>query len=93
MSYQDVPKYVRYDFFVAILGLVMFYFAFSNEKIYLDTFSHWTLTLVGITCLIFGLYHMKENYLREREVDMLTMQLTKREILTKLEPSIRNRKP
>ncbi len=34
MGLGEFPKYVRYDFFMAALGLLMFYFSFSNEKIY-----------------------------------------------------------
>ena len=80
MGIEDFPRYVRYDFFMAILGLLMFYFSFSNENIYNNFFFHWLLIIIGIICFIYGLYQMKKNYIKEQEIEDLRKNKERLEI-------------
>lgn len=71
MGLDDFPKYVRYDFFMAILGLLMFYFSFSDDNIYNSFIFHWMLIIVGLVCTIYGIYQMKNNYKKEQKIETI----------------------
>ncbi len=75
MGLDDFPRYVRYDFFMALLGILAFYFSFSNENIYNSFFFHWLLLIISIVAFIYGIYQMKKNYMKEQEIEKIRRDL------------------
>lgn len=87
MGLDELPRYIRYDFFMALLGLLMFYFSFSNDKVYEDFFFHWILIIVGIICFMYGFFQMKKNYLREQELEQMRDDAEKLELKEQIKDS------
>ncbi|MFH0978793.1 MAG: hypothetical protein V1837_05830 [Candidatus Woesearchaeota archaeon] len=71
MSPEDIPKYVRYDFFIAILGIFIVYFAFSNANAYGNTTIRWSLFVFGVIISVYGLAEMSSSYYAEKKIQKI----------------------
>ena len=86
-SFEELPKYIRYDFFMAIIGLFILYFVYTNKLIYDDVYLRpITIKIVGL-CFIYGVLEMKKNYDIEMELRDLQLRLEKRRLISKLKKS------
>ncbi len=86
-SLEEAPKYIRYDFFMAIIGLFILYFVYTNQIIYDNTNLRAISLIVGCICLIYGLLQMKRNYDEEMELRALQIKLEKRRLNSELKNS------
>lgn len=81
----ELPKYVRYDFLITLLGIFCIgtWWYFSNvikvESEFLGLFF-----VIGIWFLIWGLGDMYSNYREERDLSQLRSILEKKEIFDEL---------
>jgi len=73
VTIDDIPKYIRYDFFMALLGLVIIYFVIITENIYQNTILTILFLFVGIPFFLWGVYEMKKNYDKEKRLQHLKM--------------------
>ena len=86
-SLEESPKYIRYDFFMAIIGLFIFYFVYTNGVIYNDTTLRPIALIIGGSCLVYGVLEMKRNYDTEMELRDLQLRLEKRRLGLELKKS------
>lgn len=64
----DIPKYVRYDFFMAAFGMLVTYFVYTNTRFY-EAFSLRVVCLIlSGACLWYGILEMKRNYAEEKKL-------------------------
>lgn len=77
----DTPKYVRYDFFMAVLGLVIAYTGYTNESAYFSESVQFILIVAGAICLFYGLKEMKMNYEKDKELQDIEYAYTKQRLI------------
>ena len=75
MSLDDVPKYVRYDFFMAILGIFIIYFTFSNENVYKIEPLRWALFIFGVVLSVYGIAEMSSTYYSEKKIQKISNKI------------------
>ena len=81
---DEVPRYLRYDVFLSLLGVFIFYFTFTNT-ILSSSLTMWLASIMGAcACLGYGLLEMKDNYYSYTEIVKLRYALEKKQILAKL---------
>lgn len=68
MSPEDIPRYVRYDFFIAVLGIVIVYFAFSNSHVYDNSALRWGSFIFGVAISVYGMTEMSSTYYAEKKI-------------------------
>lgn len=73
-SLDDIPKYIRYDFFMALLGILIIYFVIVTDRIYNNIVLLNLFLSVGIPSFLYGIYEMKKNYGKEKEIQYLKME-------------------
>lgn len=84
---NDIPKYIRYDFFISLIGLLIIYLSFS-EALLRDPSLFIFSIVVGSFFLGFGLTKMKKNYKEELKVESKRKELQLNKI--KLENKVTN---
>jgi len=67
-SVEDIPRYIRYDFFMALFGIIIAYFAFTNERVYNTTEIRWLFLIISSTTILYGIFEMKNNYDKDKEL-------------------------
>lgn len=82
--YEELPRYLRYDIFLSLLGVFTFYFTFTNAVLSSSLALRLASILAASACLGYGLVEMKDNYDSFREVVNLRYTLEKKQILQKL---------
>ena len=75
---MEIPKYVKYDFFMTLLGLIIiggyfWLYLFYNDtftKLILEKYSSFVTILLGAAFFIFfmGIWEYSNNYYREKEI-------------------------
>ncbi len=71
MSPDDIPKYMRYDFFMAVLGVLISYFSFSNANIYGISTLRWSMFGFGAILSIYGIGEMSSTYYNEKKIQKI----------------------
>lgn len=84
MDISEIPKYIRYDFFMALLGIIIAYFTFSTEIIYKNQLGRILFLVMSAACVVYGLLEMKNNYEREKELQIKEYEYRKKRIELKL---------
>ena len=67
-SVEDIPRYIRYDFFMALFGIIIAYFVFTNERVYNTTEIRWLFLIISSTTILYGIFEMKNNYDKDKEL-------------------------
>lgn len=80
----DIPKYVRYDFFMALFGIITAYFLFANERVYENRTLRIIFAIISGACLLYGLIEMKENYEQEKQLIAVERELRRKAALAEL---------
>ena len=80
---SDLPHYLRYDIFLSIFGILIFYFAFTNSDIR-NIHLQPVLVFVSLIMLSVGLIKMKQTYDMNRNVWELEYQLRLKHLKKKL---------
>lgn len=82
----DIPKYIRYDFLIAVLGMILISTAwyFSNI-IKIDSASFIILYVCGIPLIIWGFGEMYANYEEEKSIISYRNLLKKKELIEEME--------
>ncbi|OGY43317.1 MAG: hypothetical protein A2729_05350 [Candidatus Buchananbacteria bacterium RIFCSPHIGHO2_01_FULL_39_14] len=75
---DKVPRYVRYDFLMVLLGVLVAYFLFTNDKVYNEQTLKILFSIISASCLIYGLLEMKENYEKDKELQEMEREYQKR---------------
>ncbi|OGI64703.1 hypothetical protein A2642_01885 [Candidatus Nomurabacteria bacterium RIFCSPHIGHO2_01_FULL_39_10] len=68
---DEIPRYVRYDFFMSLLGIIIVYFSFSNGNIYNDKTLHLGFLLFGAALSIYRIAEMSSTYYLEKKIQKL----------------------
>ena len=82
---EDVPRYVRYDFFMALFGIITAYFSFTNNIIFTNSTLKILFAVMSTSCLLYGLLEMKNNYEKDKKIQELERECRKRELLQHLQ--------
>ncbi|MBI5392620.1 hypothetical protein HZA96_02010 [Candidatus Woesearchaeota archaeon] len=80
----DLPKSIRYDFFMALLGIVLLYFLNITPRLYEDSFKFILLLMIGTSSLVYGLFEMSKNYQKENEINNLERIIKKRSLMNEI---------
>ncbi len=80
----DLPKSVRYDFFMATFGMLTAYFVYTNENVYQTFVLRVLLIILACVCLLYGVYEMKLNYDNEIDLKLQERVYAKQRILLDL---------
>ena len=59
---SELPNYLRYDIFLSIFGILIFYFAFTNMGISRNVRFQQVLIIVSLFMLGVGIFKMKQTY-------------------------------
>ncbi len=65
----EIPHYLRYDFFMSVLGILICYFVYMNALIYADFLLRVLFLILGSSCLLYGIFEMKRNYEAEKQIE------------------------
>src|SRR3989338_7147369 len=65
----EMPRSVRYDFFMSVLGILICYFVYTNNHVYSDFFLRFLFLLLGVSCLLYGILEMKKNYQAQKKIE------------------------
>ena len=76
-SVENIPKYVRYDFFMALFGILVAYFLFTNERVYDNPDLRAFLVTLSTVTIFYGILEMKNNYNKEKEVQDIKREIEK----------------
>ncbi len=68
MSPEQIPKYIKYDFFVSLIGLSIIYISISKENIFQNSLFFFPFIIIGSSFFFYGLHEMKENYIEEKKL-------------------------
>lgn len=83
-SVDDIPRYIRYDFFMALFGIVVAYFLFTNDRVYNNADLRAFLVTLSIVTIFYGVWEMKNNYNKEKEVQEIKQELEKLKAIKEL---------
>ncbi len=81
---DELPRYLRYDIFMALLGGFMFYFSFTNKIISQNPDFRQVLVAASLIITSVGILKMKEVYDLNRSVWELEYQLRLKHLKKKL---------
>ncbi len=70
-SIDEIPKYVRYDFFMALFGTLLIYLLCTNEILYKNSVLLILFSIIGVSTLLYGILEMKGNYERDKKISVL----------------------
>ena len=80
----DTPKYVRYDFFMALLGIFIAYATYTNNNLYNEILMRFLLLIISVVCTLYGIVEMKKNYEKDKEVQDIEYAYTKQRLIRDL---------
>ena len=76
-SLENIPKYIRYDFFMALFGIFVLYFLFTNDRIYNLLELKILFSVLGAATILYGVFEMKNNYDADKEIQEQKRELDK----------------
>ena len=79
-----LPKYVRYDFLVTLIGIVFIVFAFYYKNIKPLKIDITLAYIIGIPLVIYGTGQMYNNYKMELELISLQSIEKRRELINQM---------
>jgi arginine exporter protein ArgO len=82
---ESMPKYMRYDFFLAAIGILGTYFVFSNNLVYYNSVMRIIFICTSAFCFMYGLFEMKGNYEQEKIMQSLEREYRSKKITIELE--------
>jgi len=53
---------------MALFGIIIAYFAFTNERVYNTTEIRWLFLIISSTTILYGIFEMKNNYDKDKEL-------------------------
>lgn len=80
----ELPNYLRYDIFLSIFGILIFYFAFTNTAISENVLLQNILMLASFIMLTVGIFKMKQTYDMNKQVWELEYQLRLKQLKKRL---------
>ena len=81
----EIPKYIKYDFLMTLLGLLCIGSAwYYTAVIKLPTESTSILWIIGGVFVLFGFIEMQNNYQDEQDLKQLNLILDKKEAFDKI---------
>lgn len=76
-SLDDIPRYIRYDFFMAPFGIFVAYFLFTNDRVYSNPDLRLVFAALSVVTIFYGVFEMKNNYNKEKEVQEMKRETEK----------------
>lgn len=70
---DELPKYLRYDIFMSLLGILTLYFSFVNERI--PVLLRVVIAAIGAGFFGWGALEMKANYEADKHISALEHEI------------------